>query len=159
LDFGLAKLTERHPDKTPTSVPDGPSGPGGYDTNPETEHDLRITTALDANEGYTTSRVDMVGETAPGVILGTAQYMSPQPARGLKIDARTDIFSLGVVLYEMIAGHAPFDGPSPADVIAAILRTDPLPLSASVPETPELLDWITTKALTKDREERYQTAR
>ena len=95
--------------------------------------------------------------TDSGTIMGTVSYMSPEQARGLKVDARSDVFSLGVVLYEMIAGRTPFDGASASDVIASILRNDPLPLARFAPDTPEELDRITMKALVKDREQRYQT--
>jgi len=95
--------------------------------------------------------------TEPGTVMGTAQYMSPEQARGLdEVDARSDIFSLGIVLYEMITGRAPFEGPSVSDVIAAILTQEPPPLSRYAPEVPSELDRVVTKALEKDREERYQ---
>jgi len=94
--------------------------------------------------------------TAAGVVMGTARYMSPEQARGLEVDARTDIFSLGVVLYELVAGRAPFEGPSANDVIAAILTQEAPPLSRSLPDVPAELERIITKALEKDREERYQ---
>src|SRR5262245_19552615 len=71
---------------------------------------------------------DAGGSTASGMVMGTARYMSPEQARGQEVDARTDIFSLGVTLYEMIAGKAPFDGRTSMDVIAAILPVDPAPL-------------------------------
>jgi eukaryotic-like serine/threonine-protein kinase len=100
-----------------------------------------------------TLRVD----TETGVVMGTARYMSPEQARGLTLDARTDIFSLGVVLYEMLTGQAPFTGDSTADVITAVLQREPLPLARFAPDTPDALARITTKALRKDREERYQT--
>jgi serine/threonine protein kinase/Tfp pilus assembly protein PilF len=95
--------------------------------------------------------------TEAGVVMGTAGYMSPEQARGQKVDARSDIFSLGVVLYEMITGHAPFDGATSSDVIAAILKIEPPPLGHYLPEAPGELERIVTKALRKDREERYQT--
>jgi serine/threonine protein kinase/DNA-binding beta-propeller fold protein YncE len=95
-------------------------------------------------------------QTEPGVVLGTTVYMSPEQARGLDIDTRTDIWSLGVVLYEMIAGRAPFKGPTASDTNAAILKTDPPMLSQKVPHTPAELERIVKKALQKDREERYQ---
>ncbi len=97
--------------------------------------------------------------TASGVVLGTVAYMSPEQARGLKVDARTDIFSLGVMLYEMIAGHQPFEGATTSDVIAAVLRTEPQPLARYSREVPETLEWIVSKALAKDREERHQTVK
>jgi Tol biopolymer transport system component len=89
------------------------------------------------------------------MVLGTAHYMSPEQARGLAVDARTDIWSLGVVLFEMIAGRVPFEGQTPSDVIAAILNTEPAPLARYARDVPEALDMIVTTALAKDREERY----
>jgi eukaryotic-like serine/threonine-protein kinase len=88
--------------------------------------------------------------------MGTVLYMSPEQARGLAIDARSDIFSLGVVLYEMLAGRAPFDGPTTSDVLAAILRSEPTPISRYV-AIPTELQWSVSKALRKDCEARYQT--
>lgn len=97
--------------------------------------------------------------TEPGVVLGTVQYMSPEQARGLTVDARTDIFSFGVVLYEMLAGCAPFKGETKTDILAAILDKEPPPLAHHSSEVPEMLEWIVTKAIRKSRAERYQTAR
>lgn len=96
-------------------------------------------------------------QTASGLVMGTATYMSPEQARGLVVDARTDIFSLGVVVYEMIAARPPFEGATISDVIAAILKEEAAPLREYMPEVPVELDWIIKKALAKDREERYQT--
>ncbi len=101
----------------------------------------------------------MLGGTSPGVVMGTAHYMSPEQARGLETDARTDIWSLGVVLYEMLAGRAPFEGATTADVTVSILEREPPLLGAPEGEFPAELDWIVRKALRKDRGERYQTAR
>ncbi|HJQ23482.1 MAG TPA: protein kinase [Blastocatellia bacterium] len=98
-------------------------------------------------------------ESDPGTILGTALYMSPEQARGLKMDVRTDIFSLGVVIYELVTGNAPFAGDTMIDVLAAIINKEPRPLSANVPSAPAELQRIVTKALRKDREERYQTVK
>ncbi|HEY8205456.1 MAG TPA: protein kinase [Pyrinomonadaceae bacterium] len=98
-------------------------------------------------------------KTSPGVVMGTVNYMSPEQASGKEIDARTDIWSVGVVLYEMVTGHLPFEGKTPSHVIVAILEKEPLPLSAHVPNVPEALDWIVTETLTKDVAERTQTAR
>ncbi|HEX8846308.1 MAG TPA: protein kinase [Pyrinomonadaceae bacterium] len=97
--------------------------------------------------------------TDPGAVMGTVAYMSPEQARGQIVDARTDIWSLGVVLYEMVAGRAPFEGATTGDVITAILSKEPPLLARYVREVPEALEWIVTKALTKDKEERYQTAK
>ena len=97
--------------------------------------------------------------TDPGVVMGTIQYMSPEQVRGQPLDARTDIFSLGVVLYEMLAGRRPFEGKTNSDVMASILERDPPPLARYSREVPDTLEWIVTKALRKDKEERYQTAK
>src|SRR5262249_26287877 len=97
--------------------------------------------------------------TDSGTVMGTASYMSPEQARGLRVDARTDIFSLGVALYEMIAGSAPFEGVNALDVIGAILQKEPAPLSQTAAEAPVELEKIVGQALRKDREERYQTVK
>nr|AUN37162.1 serine/threonine protein kinase [uncultured bacterium] len=97
--------------------------------------------------------------TDPSVVMGTPHYMSPEQARGFTIDARADIFSLGVVLYEMVAGRTPYDGNSPSDIIASILYKEPPLLARYSREAPDELERITTKSLRKDREERYQTAK
>ncbi len=98
-------------------------------------------------------------DTAEGLVMGTAQYMSPEQARGLKVDARTDIWSLGCVLYEMLAAHSAFEGPTPGDVIVSILERDPSPLIRFSGEIPPELDWIVKKALRKECDERYQTGK
>jgi serine/threonine protein kinase/formylglycine-generating enzyme required for sulfatase activity len=95
--------------------------------------------------------------TEAGLVLGTPRYMSPEQAGGERVDARTDIFSLGVVLYEMIAGRPPFEGATPSKIIAAILRDDPPPLLSINGKTPQEIERILTQALCKDREGRYQT--
>ncbi len=93
--------------------------------------------------------------TDPGTVMGTVSYMSPEQARAGKIDSRSDIFSLGVLLYEMITGSLPFDGRTSSDVLAAILLSEPKPVSKAPPE----LEWSLYKALRKDREQRYQTVK
>jgi serine/threonine-protein kinase len=98
-------------------------------------------------------------QTEQGMVMGTAPYMSPEQARGLTVDRRTDIWSLGAVLYEMVGGRPPFEGPTISDVIVAILGREPIPLVRYRPEVPTELEWIIKKALRKDRDERYQTAR
>jgi serine/threonine protein kinase/tetratricopeptide (TPR) repeat protein len=100
-----------------------------------------------------------LSDTNPGAVIGTTGYMSPEQARGLMVDARTDIFSFGVVLYEMVAGRAPFGGETKNDIIVSLLNRDPLPLARFAPNAPPELQRIVTKALSKDKEERYQTVK
>ena len=94
--------------------------------------------------------------TAAGMVLGTALYMSPEQARGLTVDARTDVWSLGVVLYEMVAARPPFAGRTTSDIIAAILERDYEPLTRLAADVPEELARIVGKTLRKDPEQRYQ---
>jgi serine/threonine protein kinase/Flp pilus assembly protein TadD len=96
-------------------------------------------------------------ETAPGLIMGTTPYMSPEQARGQTVDARTDIWSLAVVLYEMIEGRRLFDGESPGDVIASILTTEAPPLTNADENVSPELQVIFKKALRRKRDERYQS--
>jgi len=124
LDFGLAKLTERH---------------------------VRIVDA----EAPTAIKV----QTDPGTVIGTVSYMSPEQARGLEVDARTDIFSLGVVLSELTTGRRPFDGLTTTDIILAIVDKEPVPLSRHSSEVTVEFQRIVDQALRKHREERYQTAK
>ena len=98
-------------------------------------------------------------KTEPGMIMGTVSYMSPEQARGQEVDARTDIWSLGAVIYEMITGRLPFEGDTASDVISLILQKEPLAPRRHNSEIPSELERIIAKALTKDREERYQTAK
>ena len=95
--------------------------------------------------------------TDAGTVMGTVAYMSPEQARAKPVDERTDIWSLGVILYEMVTGVVPFAGETSADVIAAIVKTDPTPTTRLVPDAPAKLEDIISKALEKDRDERYQT--
>ncbi|HKS28621.1 MAG TPA: protein kinase [Pyrinomonadaceae bacterium] len=101
----------------------------------------------------------MLSNTNPGLVMGTVQYMSPEQARGLPVDARTDIWSLGCVLYEMVAGRAPFEGPTMTDVLAAILEREPPSFSSIMTDAPAELEWIIRKSLRKERDERFQTAK
>jgi len=130
LDFGLAKLIERRP----------------FDT---------VTDANEASEATTAAW----GGGENGAVMGTINYMSPEQARGQRLDARSDLFSLGVVLYEMAAGNSPFARATVADTIASILEKEPPPLAHFRSNVPETLEWIIRKTLSKDRKERYKTAR
>jgi serine/threonine protein kinase/Tfp pilus assembly protein PilF len=96
-------------------------------------------------------------KTDTGVVMGTSSYMSPEQARGLAVDARTDIWSLGVVIYEMVTGEAPFKGETTSDVIVSILDREPQPIEHCRPAIPTELQDIVSKTLSKSREERYQT--
>ncbi|HEU4794529.1 MAG TPA: protein kinase, partial [Pyrinomonadaceae bacterium] len=98
-------------------------------------------------------------KTGSGVVIGTVGYMSPEQARGQNVDARSDIFNFGAVMYEMVAGQKPFRGETPSDTFAAILKTEPPSLLRIAPNTPAELVRIVTKALRKDREERYQSVK
>ena len=97
--------------------------------------------------------------TGSGIVIGTAGYMSPEQARGLSVDHRSDIFSLGAVIYEMLARRKPFEGETPSDTMAAILKSEPPPLARVAPGVPSELIRIVNKSLRKDREERYQVVK
>jgi serine/threonine protein kinase len=129
LDFGLAKLTEV----------------GSGERNPSSTPDSPLPTPPLHSD--------------PGIMMGTPRYMSPEQIRGKQVDARADIFSLGVVLYEMAAGRVPFDGGAAGEVVAAILNHEPEPLGRYAPDAPGALGRIVDKALAKDREWRYQSAK
>src|SRR4029453_5603216 len=96
-------------------------------------------------------------QTRPGLVLGTARYMSPEQARGQNVDARTDIWSFGVVLFEMLAGRPPFEGKTPSECIAAVLKREPPLLALKAQQVPARAEQIVRKALRKDKEERYQS--
>ena len=133
LDFGLAKSW------TPDAPPGSPGAPHTGTTAP-------------------TAAVNDVSLTSPGVTVGTAAYMSPEQARREELDTRTDLFSFGVVLYELASGHRPFQGDVAAVVLHQILAEAPVPLSQLNPRVPAELERIVNKALEKDRTLRYQSA-
>ena len=118
----------------------------------------KLSEKFDSTTGSEATTVALVN-TEPGSILGTAAYMSPEQAAGREVDARSDIWSLGVVLYEMLTGRAPFEGASKSHIIVAILDRDPTPITNFTTDLPEALELIVTEALTKDLDERCQTAR
>jgi eukaryotic-like serine/threonine-protein kinase len=133
LDFGLAKR----------------QGTGDVQDSAE---------ATAAFAGEPTAPGNLMDLTSPGSTVGTAAYMSPEQARSHSLDARTDLFSLGSVIYEMATGRKAFDGDSTADVFAALLTKDPPPVSATNPMVPAGFDAIVAKLLAKDKDLRYQTA-
>lgn len=134
LDFGVVKLTEKFAEHL-----SGPQPPGSEDKSEDKEV---------ATLGLVT--------TEANIVMGSPNYMSPEQARGFAVDARTDVFSLGALTYEMLTGSMPFKGASVSDVIVSILERQPPPLSECLPEAPPNLQAIVTKALAKDRESRYQ---
>jgi eukaryotic-like serine/threonine-protein kinase len=115
-----------------------------------------------AESAFAKAAADGVGsmtlaDTSLGSILGTVRYMSPEQASGEHVDQSTDIWSLGVVLFEMVTGHTPFIGDTPREVMTSILEKEPPPLTTYNKQTPAELQQITSKALRKDRGERYQS--
>ena len=96
--------------------------------------------------------------TNPGIVMGTVAYMSPEQARGLDVDARSDLFSLGIVIYELLTGYLPFKGETATDTIFAIVNQEPLPLTEYAPDCPNELQGIISKTLGKDPAKRYQRA-
>ena len=138
LDFGLAKSIGATQETQPAGESASVSAPHLQDkpTLPVDTHRL----------------------TSPGIALGTAEYMSPEQACGRRIDARSDLFSLGVVLYEMTTGRVPFDGDSPAQIFAALLQDSPEPITTLNPSAPLGLEGMINKALEKDRDLRAQSA-
>ncbi len=133
LDFGLAKKQ-------------------GPDASPDSRY---FNASATATGGMATGTMDL---TTPGSTVGTAAYMSPEQAKGEPLDARTDLFSLGSVLYEMATGQAAFAGRSTAEVFAALLMKDPPLVSTLNPAMPAALNSIIAKLLAKDRDQRYRSA-
>ena len=99
----------------------------------------------------------MMTDTSPGMMIGTVSYMSPEQARGVPVDARADIWSLGVMLYEMLACRRPFEGATMSHIIVAILEHNPMPLGKLSPDVPVEIQNMVVRSLEKDKDERYQT--
>jgi eukaryotic-like serine/threonine-protein kinase len=115
--------------------------------------------AASANQIDSEAGTKVLVHTEPGLVMGTVSYMSPEQSAGKGVDRRTDIWSFGVVLYEMIAGSVPFPGKDIHRQIIAIQEAEPTPLSQQVEGVPERLEEIVTKCLAKEKDERYQTAK
>jgi serine/threonine protein kinase/tetratricopeptide (TPR) repeat protein len=121
--------------------------------------DFGLAKVVDPTLGNNTEAMTASLLSQPGAVLGTIPYMSPEQVRGEVLDARTDIFSLGVVLYEMVCGVQPFLSESSAGIISSILNAHPPPLARYSREVPAELERIVSKAIAKKRDERYQTSR
>src|SRR5215217_8071918 len=119
----------------------------------------KLTETIDRSPADGEAQTRVLVHTDAGVVMGTSHYMSPEQARGKPVDGRSDIWSLGVVIYELVAGRTPFEGETSTDVIVAITQKEPPPLARFAPSVPAELDWIVMKALRKDRDERYQTVK
>src|SRR5688572_6168411 len=115
----------------------------------------KLTRPADAIESAETVHSDLTG---PGMVLGTVRYMAPEQIDGGAVDARTDIFAFGAVLYEMLTGRKAFDGKTQASLIAAIMSVDPVPVSVLAPIAPHALERLVSRCLAKDPDDRWQTA-
>ena len=118
----------------------------------------KLIDSAESERGGSEAPTRLAIRTDPGTVMGTPIYMSPEQARGMKVDARTDIFSFGVLLYEAVAKHLPFDGSNANEILARILSDkEPPPLARHAREVPPELQRIISKTLRKDPNERYQT--
>ncbi|MGI8959586.1 MAG: protein kinase domain-containing protein [Bryobacteraceae bacterium] len=140
LDFGIAKL-----------APQRDAGIGDHGVRVDTEGAWQL-------QDTVTCSMPLEALTTPGVAMGTVAYMSPEQARGEEVDARTDLFSFGAVLYEMATGQGAFLGNTTALIFNAILNLAPIPPAHLIPELPSKLEEIITRLLEKDRDLRYQSA-
>ncbi len=113
--------------------------------------DFGLAKRLHPSAGSAATAVDIQSETTPGMIMGTVEYMSPEQVLGQEVDHRTDLFSLGVVLYNMVTGRLPFRGATRTDTMYQILHTDPKAMGRLVPDSPPELERIVKKCLEKNR--------
>ncbi len=130
----------------------GLARPGGL---PDNEIETRIHSTQ--HNSHPEIRIPKLANT--GADLETAHYLSPEQVRGLEADSFTDVFSFGIVLYEMFAGHRPFTGATPMDVITSVIENEPPPLKNYAPDVSGEIVWIVGKILRKERDERYQSAK
>ncbi len=144
VDFGLAKLTEGHlwGAEAPT---EGPT--------------LSISGKSEGEAAAAPAKAQSALHTREGDILGTVAYMSPEQAEGKPVDARTDVFAFGAVLYEMLTGRRAFQGDSQLSTLSAVLRDSPAPVKTVRPDVPSALERVLARSLEKNRELRYPTAR
>lgn len=119
----------------------------------------KLTTERPTSETDSLAPTQHFFRTEAGIVLGTTHYMSPEQARGFEVDARTDIWSLGCVIYEMLSGRQPFRAATTVDVMSGILSREPEPLLNYLPQGPRELERIVSRALRKDRDERYQSVK
>src|SRR4051794_2750703 len=121
--------------------------------------DFGLAKLLRPEGGTAEDRKTVTAGTDAGMVLGTVGYMSPEQVRAQAVDARTDIFSLGAILYEMVSGKRAFRGETPADTMSAILKEEPEPLTASITSVPPALERVVRHCLEKNPFERFQSAR
>ena len=121
--------------------------------------DFGLAKLWEATDGLAVTRTLSAGRTRPGMIVGTIAYMSPEQAAGQPVDARSDIFSFGVVLYELLAGRRPFEGATDLERLQSLISRPAPPLAESSLDLPADLRNVVEKTLEKDPAERYQTAR
>jgi serine/threonine-protein kinase len=187
LDFGLAKLIEQDTMVVdvggPTPIP--PTAPlpsqaartaelttgeieirdvgedDQYGTKPLNSVVVSQLTAAHGRSGGQQKDAPSAARLATGLwwMPGTTGYLSPEQVRGEPVDERSDLFSFGVMIYEMCSGQLPFEGQTTTGVLSSIVQTQPSSIRRFMPDAPEELEWITTKLLAKERDERYQTAR